>query len=117
MNRAAESTFQASCFLGILLQGARLPAPLAASLSRVDLQALGVGAEQLAQVQSDRLKCHLHREALPDHPPEEPAHLRAVLYSATRAVFTLRVGRGFALLTIRGPSAVPTHSGCSTNSN
>lgn len=68
MNRAAESAVQASCFLGILLQGARLPAPRAASLSRVDLQALGVGAEQLAQVQSDRLKCHLHREALPDHP-------------------------------------------------
>lgn len=53
MNRAAESDVQVSCFLGIRLQGARLPAPLAASLSRVDLQALGVGAEQLAQVQSD----------------------------------------------------------------
>lgn len=54
MNSAAESGVPASSFLGIRLQGARLPAPLAASPSRVDLQAFRVGAEQLAQVQTDR---------------------------------------------------------------
>jgi hypothetical protein len=53
MNRAAESEVQASSFLGIWLQGARLPAPLASSPSRVDLLAFRVGAEQLAQVQTD----------------------------------------------------------------
>lgn len=93
MNRVAESAVQASCFLGILLQGARLPAPLAASLSRVDQQALGVGAEQLAQVQSDRLKCHLHWEALPDHPLGTSPPTVCPLFSYAGCVY-LKGGQG-----------------------
>lgn len=103
MNRAAESAVQASCFLGILLQGARLPAPRAASLSRVDLQALGVGAEQLAQVQSDRLKCHLHREALPDHPlgTSPPTGRGSPLFSYTGCVY-LKGGQGLCFAHSQG---------------
>ena len=76
MNTTAESAFLASFFLGIRLQGARLPAQ-PAQLCSVDLQALQAGnstaplsAGATAGPISFRaqLKCHLLREALPDHP-------------------------------------------------
>lgn len=53
MNRAAESGVGLPPSWGYGYRGPDFLPPLAASLSRVDLQAFRVGVEQLAQVQTD----------------------------------------------------------------
>lgn len=75
MNTTAESTFLASSFLEIRLQGSRLPAQ-PAQLRNVNLQAPREGSPPPRPSWGHsspisfraQLKCHLLREALPDHP-------------------------------------------------